>query len=159
MYRVLLGTPELPGGEAPIGPIAIESETTAEKLCFDPNAKTDNRLREASLDYAAQNSSPWVLDLESLNLGRKVDFLSSAELKSIFSSGVIAGWRRFHNEHTDVHGYVRMSAVGFSADRTFAIVDIGSFCGPTCGAGGVVTLSKRNGVWHKNRDQFCSWIS
>jgi hypothetical protein len=159
VYKVLLGSPELPGGKVPSGTVAIESQTTGDKICFDPAAETDSRLREAAVDYSVQNSNPRLLGANRLEFGRKVELISLAELDSTFSAGIIPGWKRFHKEHSEVHGYYGLSAVGFSADRSFAVLVTGAYCGPTCGAGGVVTFSKRNGVWHKNSNQLCPWIS
>jgi hypothetical protein len=56
-------------------------------------------------------------------------------------------------------GTIELSAVGLTADKNFAVVYSASHCGPKCAAGGIVTLSRNDGVWRKNGDRLCSWIS
>ena len=111
------------------------------------------------MDYNKQNSKPRLLKAEELRSGRKIELISSSDLDSLFADGRISGWKKFHEIHPDLQGFTGLSAVGFSADKNFAVVFSGRYCGPTCGAGGIVTLTRKNGVWHRNLDQLCSWIS
>jgi hypothetical protein len=53
---------------------------------------------------------------------------------------------------------VRLSRVGFDADRTRALVYRGQVCGPLCGSGGYVLLEKRSGAW-RIVDEAHLWIS
>jgi hypothetical protein len=53
---------------------------------------------------------------------------------------------------------VRLSRVGFDADRTRALVYRGQMCGPLCGSGEYVLLEKRSGVW-RIVDEAHLWIS
>jgi len=168
VYDVLLGgQPEgaLIGGLGPgterasQGPIAIESQTSGDKLCFDPATQTDSRMCEAATDYNEQNSRPRLLKAEKLRFGRKVELISLSDLDSTFADGIISGWKKFRNSHPDMQGYIGLLPVGLSADRNLAIVFLDRYCGTKCGAGGIVTLSKKNGIWRRNWDQLCSWIS
>jgi hypothetical protein len=172
VYNVLLGQSDdmlIPvpiGGktkqkipEVPREPIAIENLTGGDELCFDPATQTDSRMREAATDYNKQNSEHRLLKAEELRFGGKIELLSPSDLDSIFADGIISGWKKFREVHPEVRGYTDLSAVGFSADKNFAIVFSGRYCGPTCGSGGIVTLSRKNGIWRRNGDQLCSWIS
>jgi hypothetical protein len=44
-------------------------------------------------------------------------------------------------------GLVEVSAVGFNADKTVAIVYVGHHCGLLCGGGAVHVLLKKQGRW------------
>lgn len=161
VYDALLGGPSSDDSPASGEPIAIEDRTHVESLCSLGPAVTllDRGLRSAAEDFAAQDSRPWPLQVDELRLGRKVESMSSKEIDDIFSAEGPSGWERFRKEYPDVHGYVELSAVGFNADRSFALVYSAVHCGPLCGAGGFVTLAKKKGVWRKNKDRLCSWIS
>lgn len=168
VYNLLLGGPR---PDALIGkteqgtptlsraPIEIESQTGGDTLCFDPVAQPDSRLRQAATDYDEQNSKPRLLKAGELRIGQKIELISRSDLNSIFADGIISGWKKFRDIHPNVQGYTRLSAVGFSPDKNVAVVFLGRYCGPTCGAGGIVTLSRKNGIWRRNWDDFCSWIS
>lgn len=153
------GRPRKAIPKEPLGPIAIESMTGGDKLCFDAETRTDSRLRQAGIDYKQENSKPRLLKPDELRFGRKIELISPSDLDSIFAAGIIPGWKKFNDIHTDVQGYTQLSAVGFSADKNFAVVFSGRYCGPRCGAGGIVTFSRKNGIWRRNSDQLCSWIS
>jgi hypothetical protein len=159
VYNALLGKPKSGKATSPGDSIVIEEHTSVEKLCFDPASQSDPRLREAGKDYEARGPGPMILGADSFNLGGKVELISATELDSIFADGVFAGWKRFQESHPDIHGYLEVSRVGFSAGKKFAIVYSAVHCGPKCGAGGFITLFKSGGIWQKNADRLCSWIS
>ena len=55
-----------------------------------------------------------------------------------------------------------VSAVGFSADRTRALVYVGHRCGSLCGGGTYHLLVKKDGKWQVDRDYrgiSCGWVS
>jgi len=140
--------------------IAVLNRTNSHELCFDPSSERDPRLREAGIDFIRQNSSPRLLQKGKLDPGLEVVFLSSSDLDGLFSDGPFTGWSKFHELHPDIRGYVDVSAIGFSHDRTFAIVYSGNHCGPKCGAGGIKTFLIKHGNWKRaNVNQLCSWIS
>ena len=159
VYEALLGGTPLGGAKVSSDTIAIKDRTAVGSVCSDPSKELDPRLRPAGEDFAKQNSSEWLLKLDQLDLGRKVEVVSSAELDRIFSEGVFEGWANFDKRYPGVHGYIELSAVGFTPDRNFAVVYSAVHCGPKCGTGAVVTLSKKDGTWRKNPDRLCSWIS
>ena len=158
VYDALLGNSS--GGAAVShGSIVIADHTAIEKLCFDPATQLDPRLRAAGKNFLEQNTRERIIAADDFTIGRKVELISSTELDAIFSEGILQGWEKFRKSYPDVHGYVALSAVGFNADKSFAVVYSSSNCGPKCGAGAFVTLSKKAGFWRKNSDRLCSWIS
>lgn len=158
VYDSLLGNSS--GGAAvPHGSIAIADHTAIVKLCFDPATQLDPRLEAAGKNFLEQNIRERTIAADDLTLGRKVELISSTELDAIFSEGILQGWEKFRKSYPAVHGYVTLSAVGFNADKSFAVVYSAAHCGPNCGAGAFITLSKKDGFWRKNSDRLCSWIS
>jgi hypothetical protein len=158
VYEALLD-PKRGGAGARLGAMAIEGQTKSRELCFDPSAQRDPQFRDAATNYIRLNSQPELLKADQLNLGKEVQFISSSEMDEMFSKGVMKGWEIFHKNHPKLMGTIQLSAVGFSADKNFAVVYSASHCGPKCAAGGIVTLSRKDGVWRKNGDRICSWIS
>ena len=159
VYDALLGGPSSRDEPASRGPIAIEDHTVRRELCFDPASKVDLRLRAAGKDFIRQNSESRPLDGRKFKLGQKMELLSSTELGATFSQGPFSGWKQFHQNHPAVGGFITLSAVGFNEAKDFAMVFSSASCGPLCGAGRLSTFSKKDGVWRKNNDQLCSWIS
>ena len=52
----------------------------------------------------------------------------------------------------DIAVIFEVSAVGFSGDRTRALVYVGHHCGSLCGGGGYHLLVKRDGKWQIDRE-------
>ena len=57
------------------------------------------------------------------------------------------GWEGFRHHFPDSAGYLILSAVGFNADRTIALVYEEHRCGGLCGAARYYILQKRQGLW------------
>lgn len=57
------------------------------------------------------------------------------------------GWSGFRDAFPDSRGYLILSAVGFSADKTLALVYIEHRCGGLCAEARYVILQKQNGRW------------
>jgi hypothetical protein len=70
-----------------------------------------------------------------------------------------AFWREFYKRYPNSLGYTSLSAVGFNADKTRALVYVAYRCGGTCGSGGYVFLKKQNGQWAGKNVPGCGWIS
>lgn len=157
VYNALLGASD--STNASHRPIALLAETNRRETCSDLLSSINPKLREAAKDFTEQNSRERILTTEKRNLGRKVTSIKQTELDAIFSDGIFSGWDRFRETYPAQRSYIDLSAVGFSADRNFALVSSGIHCGPKCGAGGFSTFSKQHGVWKKNPDRLCSWIS
>jgi hypothetical protein len=70
-------------------------------------------------------------------------------------------WDEFYKQYPDSGGFVDLSAVGFNADKTVAIVSKGRWCGSLCGEGAYQVLQKIDGNWIplKWSGELCSWVS
>lgn len=91
--------------------------------------------------------------------------VSSATIEATFKTVAddpMFGWSGFYKAYPDSGGYLVVSAVGFSADRTQAMVYMAHHCGSLCGGGMHHLLEKANGAWREAvvpvRSN-CSWVS
>ena len=66
---------------------------------------------------------------------------------SMFTSGVIEGWKQFRQQHPHAGGYQAVSAVGFNTERTVAVVYSEVRCGAKCGTGGFTYFSRTPHGW------------
>jgi hypothetical protein len=158
VYDALLGVSSKDDASKSSDAITILNHTKIGVSCSDISMTIDPRRLTAGRDFSQQNSVERLLIPDSFKLSRKVNMVSSAELDRIFANGP-KGWPAFHTAYPGTHGYIELSAVGFSPGKNFAVVYSAVHCGPLCGAGGFVTLSKSGGVWRKDTDRLCSWIS
>jgi hypothetical protein len=58
-------------------------------------------------------------------------------------------------------GWIELSAIGFNADKTVAVVYMGHLCGGLCGGGQFHVLQKKDGKWEplKWQGKRCAWVS
>ena len=83
----------------------------------------------------------------------------SAEIDPIFESpGLENSWAKFREHFGGAWGIVRLSRVGFNADRSRAILSVSGSCGPLCGSGDYVVLEKKSGKW-RVLGRVMAWIS
>jgi len=68
------------------------------------------------------------------------------------------GWKNFYDVYRGAHGVLYISLPAYSADGNRAVIVYGSGCGSLCGYGQVIELEKKDGTWHRVRDQG-TWIS
>jgi hypothetical protein len=93
--------------------------------------------------------------------------VSRADIEAAFRDDSITtargfGWDGFYQHYPDSGGYLMVSAVGFNAEKTRAMVYIGHSCGSLCGGGTHHLLEKADGAWQEVRPrdvQFCMWAS
>ena len=126
--------------------LVIVNSTVKEKLCFDPAKESDEALRAASLSYVDENAQSRRL-LREFPFERRYSFITPEERSTTFKKGVALGWQSFRKEHPNAEGFVELSAVGFSPDRSTAVVYEGYHCGGLCGGGGVRVFQKRAGSY------------
>ena len=158
VYDALLGGTAKDDASKSGDALTILNHTKTGVSCSDISTTIDPRRLTAGRDFSQQNSVERLLNPDSFKFSRRVNMVSSAELDRIFTDGS-KGWQAFHTAYPGTHAYIELSAVGFAPGKKFAIVYSAVHCGPLCGAGGFVTLSKSGGVWRKATDRLCSWIS
>jgi hypothetical protein len=146
-------------------PLVVRESTTTYELCLRPlDDQSEKVLRPALDDYLKVNSKAWLLRPTSRS--RQYTILREEELKSTFSSGTEGvqsekAWKTFFQRHPSYQGWMEVSAVGFNADKTIAVVYVGYHCGEECGGGEFKALQKQDGKWQlltgKGRWNHCSW--
>jgi hypothetical protein len=132
--------------------LAILSETVAYKMCLDPDKESQSLLRSAIDDYITLNKKKWALQ-------RQFEIEKPYEL--IAPEETWTSWETFGKRHKGSNGWIELSAVGFNADKTIAIVYSGHHCGWLCGGGGFALLQKTDGKWQplKWKGNACAWMS
>ncbi|MBO0724516.1 MAG: hypothetical protein J2P52_02865 [Blastocatellia bacterium] len=138
--------------------LVIQSETKVYKMCLRPDGESEKIVGPAISEYVRLNEKTWLLQ-QRLNIEKQYEFIASDDLKSIFKQP--GGWERFHTQYPDSGGWIELSAVGFNADKTVAVVYAGHHCGGLCGGGGFHILQKKDGKWAplKWNGKSCSWVS
>jgi hypothetical protein len=137
--------------------LVITNATNGYKMCLRPEQESEEIIGPAISDYVRLNEKSWLLQHKfSLEIPYKT--LSSDESKAIFKEG---GWEGFYRQYPNSGGLIELSAVGFNADKTVAVVYMGHSCGMLCGGGGFHVLQKKDGKWIplKWRGLRCAWVS
>jgi len=99
-------------------------------------------------DFSKVNAKHWLLQ-ENFTLPKPHRLVSRDNIEEMFprkAEGVM-------EEH-----WIQLSAVGFNADKTLAVVYMAHFCGEACADGKPFVLRKENGKW-KILSWFQCWSS
>jgi len=133
-------------------PLVISTETRTREICLRPlDAQSERVLRPAIDNYLELNALPWQLQ-KHFEINRHYELLAEEELKATFRNGMngsrsMGGWKTFYERHPDSEGWIELSAVGFNADKTIAVVFMGYYCGEGCRGGEFRALGKNGGNW------------
>ena len=147
--------------------LVIQTETTDypdyskdEKICLVPTKDEKSLYDPVIADYVAVNKKAWLLQ-RKFEIGIPYEFISKAEISAIFEKKGMDGWTDLRAKHPDSGGMISMSAVGFNADKTIAIVYMGHSCGGLCGGGLYHVLKKIDGKWGEIKwlGTSCMWAS
>lgn len=167
IYSVLIET-EWPVRVAKAKQLVIQADTSVyprsggsdERICLVP-AKGEEATYEPLLAaYRELNKTKYLLQ-PKFNTSVPFELVSKASIMAMFAEDGIGGWKDFYQKYPDSGGYISMSAVAFSTDRTIAMVYLDHHCGGLCGGGGYHFLKKTDGKWHEFPwpGMSCSWIS
>lgn len=128
-------------------------------MCLVPEKEYEGLIGPAIAEYVRLNKKAWLLQ-KKFQIDKPYDFITPDELKLTFEKGV-DGWKQFYEEHPDSGGWITMSAVGFNAAKTIAVVYMSHSCGSLCGEGGFHVLQKKGGKWLPLdwKGTSCSWAS
>ena len=156
VYSAILPT-EWPWRVANAKSLVIRSETIGFKMCLQPDAESEEIIGLAISEYVKLNEKTWLLQ-ERLNIEKPYKFITSDGLKIVFEQG---DWENFGKQYPGSGGWIELSAVGFNADKTVAVVYMGHHCGTLCGGGGFHVLQKKDGKWEplKWKGTSCVWMS
>jgi hypothetical protein len=139
----------------------IRTETEAYAMCIAPDKESEKVVGTAIADYKKKNNKKWLLQRQ-FEIDRPYEMAASDEIKTIFKTEGTGGWKTFYERHPYSGGWIELSAVGFNAPKTVAVVYAGHSCGSLCGGGTFHILQKVNGKWSPLRlkgGTSCSWVS
>jgi hypothetical protein len=120
------------------------------RLHITVNRDYDCGLREAKPKY-------WLLQ-QKFKTEIPCRIVTSEEVNAAMADH---GWDGFYKTYPDSGGWIELSAVGFNADRTVAVVYVGHSCGSLCGGGRFHVLQKRDNKWLPLdwKGSSCMWAS
>jgi hypothetical protein len=137
--------------------VAIRTETKAYQMCLRPEQEWEEILGPAISNYQKLSQKTWLVQ-DRIRLETPYKLVTEDELKTIMES---SGWDGFYKQYPDSGGWIELSAVGFNAKRTVAVVYMGHSCGGLCGGGSFHVLQKKDGKWVPLdwKGTSCSWAS
>jgi hypothetical protein len=137
----------------------IQQETTVFTACADTLESVGSEWHEAVRDFRDQNTEPQAVS-EGQVLGKPYVVVAKARLEQLLATpDETFGWKGFERRYPNSGGYIQVSAVGFSRDRTKAVVYVGHHCGGLCGGGRMFFLERDNGAWRPTPLIRCWWES
>jgi hypothetical protein len=156
VYSTILPT-EWPWQVAKAKSLVIRSETKGYKMCLSPDEESEKIIGQAISQYVKLNEKTWLLK-RGLNVEKPYELVPYEELSSALKQG---WWENFYKQYPNSGGWIELSAVGFNADKTVAVVYMGHHCGGLCGGGGFHVLQKKDGKWAPLtwKGSSCSWVS
>jgi hypothetical protein len=136
VYNVILNDRHWgPGNDARL---VIRAETKPFGLCL--KAAVEMGFGSVITDYENQNQQKWLLQ-QNFQIDRPYTLVPTAATPN---------------------RWVELSAVGFDADKTLAMVYVGLHCSGLCGAGKIRYLQKKEGKWQElllQPKSGCGWMS
>jgi hypothetical protein len=156
VYSALLPTFWPPGNRPRTKKLIIRSETTTKKLCLKPDPDTEKIVGQAISEFVKLNKKTWLLQ-RHFNIESPYELIAYSEIRGAIKQG---GWEKFYQQYPDSSGWVDLSAVGFNAEKTVAVVYTGHHCGMLCGGGRYHVLQKKDGKWIPLKRKIgCGWVS
>lgn len=140
-----------------------------EESISDSLTSFDEKLGEKISAEAGISKScfeDWVLvNKESTNIKFKISsaldisFLSSNKLDRLFSEDTAnQNWAKFKNLYQDYDGFIAISKIGYNQHQDQALLLVEHHCGPDCGTGKFVTLTKTGHIWEV-RSTMTIWLA
>lgn len=165
IYSVILGN-EWPVREAKAKRLVIQIETEDypgfdDTDCLKPEKGEEEKSAPVITAYRSANKDPKLLQ-RKFDPNVEYELVSKASIRAFFTKKSVAGWKDFYEKYPESGGYIMMSAVGFNADKSLAIVYVGHSCGGLCGGGYYHFLNKIDGKWFEGRwfkGTTCTWAS
>ncbi len=158
IYAILLPQ-QWPATVAHTKKMIIRAETASSEICLKPEGESIKIVGPAIANFLEVNKKTWLLE-KTIPMDQPYEFVFDKELDAMFADGP-AGWKKFYEKYPDSGGYNEVSAVGFNADKTVAIVYVAHSCGGLCGGGSFHVLEKKDGKWQKLnwKGTECTWAS
>jgi hypothetical protein len=129
----------------------------ADSICIKPEPEYQPIYGPVIADFVRVNKTKWRLQ-RNFEVVVPYSFISE---KTVLSLTDDKHWEEFYKVDGNDDGFIDLSAVGFNADKTIALVSVGRWCGGTCGEGSYYFLQKKDGKWSIANfpRSGCSWIS
>jgi hypothetical protein len=144
--------------------LVFQQETVTYPQCMPSGETLDTDWRPVVESYKSANIGVHiVLGDQALHYAYVV--LPAAEIQASFkdvANDPMVGWTGFYRRHPDSGGYMQVSAVGFDASKTRAMVYMAHRCGSLCGGGTHHFVEKVDGAWRAAKIpgvRHCSWAS
>jgi len=163
VYRTLLSVGS-DGSARHDRPVVVRERTNS--LSSDPSLRSQiDDLREQCPDapeslwtsFGNLDQGELVLRPDGL-LPLSAVTLSSNEVRSIFMTGIDAGWQTFYERFPRSGGIYSFSRVAFDRDGEWAALYVTMSCGSLCGAGDNVVLHRGASGWREIARESI-WIS
>lgn len=114
-------------------------------------------IRDAIDDFVTKNRKSSVLT-DQLKLKASIVLINKSDVERMFHDSIEGGWDLFHAKYPNATSINTLSRVGFSKDKTLALVYYTYSCGALCGQGQYVLLRKHEGQWKIEKESM-TWIS
>jgi hypothetical protein len=134
--------------------LVIRATTTTNEMCLSPDESSRKVIGTAIADYLEQNKVSRMLQ-RKFNLGTiPYTLLTPAEERAAVQ-GYPGGWQGFNQMYADSGGLLQLSAVGFNADKTIAVVYLAQQ------SSSFHVLQKKIGKWEpvEWKGSSCVWVS
>ncbi len=139
----------------------LDIDTSSTRICLRPDADSAKIIGTAIENYVKVNKTKWLLQ-EKFKLEIPYKLVNSKTIISIINPFTEKeDWKEFYKKYPDSGGFIDLSAVGFNADKSVAVVSQGRWCGSLCGEGEYYVLQKKDGKWIplEWKGEYCNWVS
>jgi hypothetical protein len=128
--------------------------------CLAPSKGKENIYAPIIAAYRTVNKQKWQLQ-RKFEIKTPYELAPNTIIDGFFKKGVEGGWKEFYKQYPNSDGFTQLSAVGFNADKTIAIVYLSNSCGGLCGFGTYHVLHKKDGKWTEILGEInsCAWVS
>jgi hypothetical protein len=110
-------------------------------------------------DYILVNDTAFYLEDKFNMASKKVTLVSDEEIEYIFNTQDInKDWEEFYRRYPDSNGTIYFSRIGYSKDKTQAMVELGNMYASLGGEGRMIFLKYENNEW-KITKVIPTWIS
>jgi hypothetical protein len=111
------------------------------------------------LDYILVNDTVYYLENKFSVASKKVSLVSDAEINHIFhTTNINKGWEEFYRRYPDSNGTISFSRIGYSKDKTRAMVELGNMYASLGGEGRMLFLKLEDNEW-KITKAIPTWVS
>ena len=138
-------------------PLVIKQQTNSGLEQFERTLEETDRVpAELADSYRSRNAARYLLDPD-LDLEQEYILMPPFQFDRIFlGEGQV--WPKFQEVYPKASGFIGLTRVGFDADGSMALVEMGYRCGELCGSGGLYVLVDEGDGWEV-KDTLMIWES